>query len=94
MNYMQWLLGKDYNSQKGKPQVVVDYEAWLKVAHQRDRFVYYKGLTPAQSFVGQVVKERIWKDYEKGLVILFTQRKGENNFDYVAQRTSKPMERE
>ncbi len=89
---MHWMLQRLLDKNANQLQIITDYEAWVMTAKPKARFVYYKGLTPAQTFVGQAIKERVYQDYKRGLVLLVTKRMGDHNFNYLAIRTSKKVE--
>ena len=74
------------------PKIVSQYERWVIDAAPGQQFVYYKGLCPSQTFVGQVIKDKVYHDYQLGLVLLVTRRMGDHNFDYIAIKSSKRME--
>ena len=74
------------------PKIVAHYQEWVKRALPKEQFVYYKGLCPSQTFVGQVIKDKVYHDYQLGLVHLVTKRMGDHNFDYIAIKSSKRLE--
>lgn len=82
------LLGKHIES----PKIISEYQEWVSQAKPQDKFVYYKGLCPSQTFVGQLIKDKVYHDYQLGLVHLVTKRMGSHNFDYIAIKSSKRLE--
>lgn len=92
MSSFYWMLDRILHNGEKKLKIVAEYEEWLKKARPKDSFVYFKGLSPMQTFVGQVIKTKVYTDYERGLVHVVTRRKGSFNFDYIAVRSSKKVE--
>lgn len=74
------------------PKIIIHYQDWIKRAEPKDQFIYYKGLCPSQTFVGQLIKDKVYHDYQLGLVHLVTKRVGDHNFDYIAIKSSKRLD--
>lgn len=74
------------------PKIIMQYKLWVMHAKPKDKFIYYKGLCPSQTYVGQLIKDKVYHDYQLGLVHLVTKRMGDHNFDYIAIKSSKRLE--
>ena len=75
------------NSFKNKK--LTEYQEWVKDAESGDHYIYHKGLSPTESFIGSILARKVMKDYEKGLVHPFSIRQAPFIFDFVAIRSNK-----
>ncbi len=91
-NSLFWMFERILHQSNNKLKIITQYEHWLLTSAPNSKFVYYKGLSPNQSYVGQMIKDRVRLDYEKGLVHMVTRRMGDHNFDYIAVRSTKKVE--
>lgn len=64
------------------------YQKWLNEAKPGERFTYYIGLTPGESYQGSKLAHAIYRDATQGLVLLFRRKTASHVFEYLAQKTS------
>lgn len=74
-----------------KLEAVENYSRWLRRAGPSEKFIYYVGLSPAESYIGSIVAGQVYRDYEKGLVHPFMKRRAENSFHFMVMRTKQEI---
>lgn len=64
-----------------------DYIDWYNKAKTGETFVYFKGLSPAQSITTKKLAKFVMYQAEQGLIYLFRKKHGEDDFDFIAKKT-------
>lgn len=65
-----------------------DYANWLKTAKPNEKFIYYKGNSPADSIIGSKMAHIVSMDAHIGRVYLLRKKISNFNFHFIAVKAS------